>query len=166
MRMKTLLLFLGMALAVPVVAHAQTGVYAEFTGGTLDVSGLPHIYGGTFGVYSQKKLGVAAVGLDLRGFALSGGNSQSYNGVLAGPRLAIKPRVVPIMPYAEVLGGFSRVNANNGNANTDVAYNVVLGVDSTVIPHVDWRAIEFSYGKEHTSVLTYKALSTGIVIRF
>jgi len=165
MRIKTLLLFLGLAVAMPVTAHAQIGIYGEFTGATLSVTGLPNIYGGTFGVYSQKNFGVIALGGDVRGFDLSGGNSQNYSGVVAGPRLAIKPHVLPISPYIELLGGFSRVSVS-GNSNTDLAYNFVAGLDYTVVPHVDWRAIEYTYGQEHTSSLTYKALSTGIVVRF
>jgi hypothetical protein len=165
MRIKTLLLFLGLAVAMPVAVHAETAVYGEFTGATLSVTGLPNIYGGTFGVYTQKKLGLVALGGDVRGFNLGGGNSQNYSGVVAGPRLAIKPRVLPISPYIELLGGFSRVSVS-GNSNTDLAYNFVVGVDYTVIPHVDWRAIEYTYGEEHTSPLAYKALSTGLVVRF
>lgn len=165
MRLKALSLLLALALAVPAAAHAQTAVYAEFTGASLGV-GLPHIYGGTFGIYKEKTLGVMALGGDLRGFAQSGSNSQSYNGVVAGPRVALKPRVLPVMPYAEILVGVSRVNVGNSGEDKDFAYNAVFGVDSTVIPHVDWRAIEYSYGEERTIPITYKALSTGIVIRF
>jgi hypothetical protein len=165
MRIKTFSLLFALMLAVPVAAHAQTAVYAEFTGATLSV-GLPHIYGGTFGVYSQKTFGVIALGGDVRGFALSGNSSESYNGVVAGPRLVIKPRVFPISPYVELLGGFSRVSANGGNGDTDLAYNAVFGLDSTIVPHVDWRAIEYTYGEERTTGLAYKALSTGIVVRF
>jgi hypothetical protein len=164
MRIKTLFLFLAFAMAAPVAVQAQTAVYAEFTGATLSV-GLPHIYGGTVGLYSQKSFGFVALGGDVRGFGLSGGNSQSYSGLVIGPRLAIKPHVVPIMPYVELLGGFSRVSAG-GNGNTDLAYNFVAGGDVTVIPHVDWRAIEYTYGEEHTTGLAYKALSTGVVVRF
>src|SRR5580698_2793633 len=105
MRLNKLILLLALALTAT-AAHAQTAVYAEFTGGTLDIN-QPHIDGGTFGVYSQKTLSVVALGLDLRGFVLGGGSSQSFDGVVAGPRLVIKPRVLPFMPYAEVLGGFS-----------------------------------------------------------
>ena len=163
MEMVCLLALMG--LIVPATVHAQTAFYAEFTGASLGV-GFSHIDGGTFGVYSQKTLGMVALGLDLRGFAQSGSNGQSYQGVVAGPRIVIKPHVLPVMPYMELLGGVSRVNINNSGEDKDLAYNAVFGVDSTVIPHVDWRAIEYTYGEEHTIPITYKALSTGIVIRF
>ncbi|HXB62461.1 MAG TPA: hypothetical protein VNU94_06385 [Acidobacteriaceae bacterium] len=164
-RLNRLTLLLALSLAVPAAAHAQTAVYAEFTGASLSV-GLPHIDGGTFGVYSQKTLGMVALGLDLRGFAQSGSNGQSYQGVVAGPRIVFKPRVLPFMPYMELLGGVSRVNVNTSGEDKDLAYNAVFGVDSTVIPHVEWRAIEYTYGEERTIPITYKALSTGIVVRF
>jgi len=109
---------------------------------------------------------VVALGLDLRGFVQNGTNGQSYQGVVAGPRIVIKPRVLPFQPYMELLGGVSRMNVNNSGEDKDWAYNAVFGVDSTVIPHVDWRVLEYTYGEEHTVPITYKALSTGIVIRF
>jgi hypothetical protein len=164
MRIKALLLFLAIAMAAPLAVHAQTAVYAEFTGASLDI-GLPHVYGGTFGLYSQKNFGVIALGGDVRVPVVTGDNNQTYTGVLIGPRLAIKPRVVPFSPYIELLGGVTHVAAGNGS-DTDPAYNVVVGGDWTVIPHVDWRVIEYSYGEQQSTNIAYKALSTGVVVRF
>jgi hypothetical protein len=162
---KLFLLFaLALPLAVPAAAHAQTAAYAEFTGASLGLD-LPHVYGGTFGIYSQKTYGILAIGGDLRVPILTGDNNQTYTGALIGPRLAIKPHVIPVSPYIELLGGVTHVAAGNGS-DTDPGYNVVVGGDWTVIPHVDWRVIEYSYGEQHSVNIAYKALSTGVVVRF
>jgi hypothetical protein len=165
MRHIKLFLLLAIALAVPMAAHAQTAVYGEFSGATLSV-GQPHIYGGTFGIYDQRTYGgFLGLGGDARGFVLSGNNGkETFHGGLVGPRLAIRPRAFPLSPYAEILVGIANTGFGN-SSSTDFAYHAVFGADWTVIPHVDWRVLEYTYGEEHGLGIAYKALSTGIVIR-
>jgi hypothetical protein len=111
-------------------------------------------------------VGPVAVAIDARADI----SNNIYSG-LFGPRVAFTLPFFPLKPYVEVLGGFSRYNSvGSGNTNTDVNYRWVGGLDATIIPHIDWRVVDYSYtggGINDNGVdLHPQTLSTGIVLRF
>lgn len=84
--------------------------------------------------------------------------------------MQIHPHVVPIMPYGEALIGAAHVNVGQGVANTNktgAEYQLVGGVDLTVLPHLDWRVVDYSWGDVLNVGLTIhpQTLSTGVVVR-
>ena len=170
-----LLVLIALMTVVPATAHAQagiqTGVHLNFTGATLSEPSLPNVYGSTFGIYTQTtRFGLLGLGVDGRGFILSGdGGNETFMGGMIGPRIAIKPHALPISPYAEVLVGMAHVEFGQPSArtvHTGAAYQAIVGVDLNIVSHLDWRAVEFTYGQQQGTGLAYKALSTGLVIRF
>jgi len=85
---------------------------------------------------------------------------------MAGFRLAIRPRVLPISPYGELLIGIANSTVGT-HTSTDFQTAGVLGVDYTLVPHVDWRVLEFSYSRVNAAnVFNPSSFSTGIVLRF
>jgi hypothetical protein len=165
-------LFCVMGLGLASVAQAQTAIYGEFTGAKVSASNSAWMYGPTIGLYHDSAHGLVATGLDVRGtFAGRGdtngaGSSQSLDTLLGGVRLAITPRVLPIKPYGEVLGGLGHLKAGQTTSNR-FAYEFVGGLDFTFLPRVDWRVVEFSYGRLAGLGDSFapKTLSTGIVFR-
>ncbi len=83
-------------------ARAQTGIYAEFTGGKIPSANTPWMYGPTVGLYHDNGFGPIALGLDVRGSFLRRGDTngadthQSLNTLEGGVRLAITPHVLPV----------------------------------------------------------------------
>ncbi len=152
-------------------ASAQVGVYAEFSGTRLNIPLTSWVYGPTFGAYYQtKKFGSLRPGFDVRGGFMLGKANTAYASGMGGPRLAFHPRVIPVTPYAEALFGIGHVTYGLGNPLTTIdkfEYDLLGGADLKLMPRLDWRVIEFSYGS-----LTYmgsnfnpKIVSTGIVFR-
>lgn len=157
-------------------ALAQTGVYAEFTGGKISAANTPWMYGPTIGLYHDNGFGPIALGLDVRGSFLrrgdtnGAGSSQSLNTLEGGVRLAVTPHVLPIKPYVEALGGYGGLTTGQGTARTSAShftYQFLGGVDLTFFPRLDWRVVEFSYGRLTGLGDSYapKTLSTGLVLR-
>jgi hypothetical protein len=154
-------------------AQAQTAVYGQFSASHFN--SLPNVtnewgYGGGFGLYSDfQKVPFARVGGDIRfQFTRPASNTTLYS-TLLGPRISIHPKVVPLNPYAEFLFGAGHFSyGNNAPSTTQFDWRVIGGLDKTVLPHLDWRVIEVSYGDIHTysGHLTPVTLSTGIVLRF
>ncbi len=122
---------------------------------------------GTIGLYHDLNgHGPLSLAIDARG-ELSG----NVNAVVFGPRLALHLPAFPIKPYGELLvGGMKYANSRSGSKDSgDLAYRWVAGVDSTILPRVDWRVIDFSYGGGLVNLSTsthMKTLSTGLVLRF
>lgn len=165
-----------MALGLAGVAQAQTAIYGEFTGAKLSAAHTAWMYGPTIGLYHDSGHGLVATGLDVRGtFAGRGdtngpGSSETLDTLLAGVRLAVTPHVLPIKPYGEVLGGLGHLKTGQGSArttSTKFAYQFLGGIDFTIFPRVDWRVVEFSYGRLAGLGDSFapKTLSTGIVFR-
>jgi hypothetical protein len=165
-----------MALGLTGAACAQTAIYGEFTAAKVDSAHTPWMYGPTIGLYHDSGHGLLATGLDVRGtFAgrgdTNGSNSrQTLDTLMGGVRLAVTPRVLPIKPYGEVLGGLGHLKTGQGSARTSstkFAYQFIGGVDFTILPRVDWRVVEFSYGRLAGLGDSFapKTLSTGIVFR-
>jgi hypothetical protein len=48
-----------------------------------------------------------------------------------------------------------------------VAYEGVIGVDWTILPRVDWRVVEYSFGgfSSLNATVSPRTLSTGVVLR-
>lgn len=160
-----LALLLGLFSCVP--ARAQTGVYVDFSAARVNTINSDWIYGPTAGLYfDHGHLLFFSTGLDFRGsFLGSGGSTQLYSG-LAGPRLAFHPRILPINPYIEAVVGAGHVE-DGGSSATQFEYQFLGGVDFTILPRIDWRTVEFSYGglSGLNGSLHPKTISTGLVLR-
>jgi hypothetical protein len=122
---------------------------------------------GTFGFYyGIRHYGPLDVSVDVRGDL----SKDIYSGIL-GPRLAVKIPILPIRPYGEfLLGGSSYSTLSNGVRDAgSFTYRGVVGVDVTLIPHFDWRVVDFSYSSGITQFnenVHPKTVTTGFVIRF
>lgn len=164
--------FLPLLLLVlcPMFATAQIGLYAEGTAAKANVSGAEWVYGPTFGAYFDKgHLLFLATGIDARGAILGSGDNVLDSGLI-GPRLALQPHVFPLQPYVEGLVGLGHVGYSQGTTPAVVnkfEYQFVGGLDLTILPRIDWRIVEFSYGglSGLGSSFNPKTFSTGIVVR-
>ena len=165
-----LLLF---AVGIP-AAHAQTALYGQFSASRFNTDTVPKAddwgYGGGFGLYSDfYKVPFAKVGGDIRVQFVRPASSTTLTSFLLGPRLALHPKVIPLNPYVEFLfGGGHFSYGNNQPSTTQFDWRVLGGLDKTVLPHLDWRVIEVSYGQLNTfsGRLRPVTLSTGVVLRF
>lgn len=165
-----------MGLTLVGAAQAQTAIYGEFTGAKTSAAHTAWMYGPTVGLYHDSGHGLLATGLDIRGTFAGRGDtngadsSQTLDTLLGGVRLAVTPHVLPIKPYGEVLGGLGHLKTGQGSARTSstkFAYQFLGGLDLTILPRVDWRVVEFSYGRLAGLGDSFapKTLSTGIVLR-
>jgi hypothetical protein len=147
--------------------HAQARFAIYGTGGG-EKSGLPNDdwhAAGTFGFYyGIVHAAILDISVDARGDL----SSNIKSGFL-GPRVAVKLPVIPIKPYGELIFGvstYSRTAAGLKDSN-DFAYRYVVGLDTTILPHIDWRVADFSYGINNSANGTHaKTLSSGLVLRF
>lgn len=151
-------------------AHAQAGAYAEVSAAKVNVPNSNWVYGPTFGVYLDPlHAGILAAGMDARGAILGSGVNTLDSGLI-GPRLVFTPHVLPIMPYIEGLVGIGHAGYYQNSGATTVnkfQYQFLGGVDWTILPRIDWRVVEFSYGglSGLGSSFNPKTISTGIVLR-
>ncbi|RXH56368.1 hypothetical protein [Granulicella sibirica] len=159
---------------LPKASHAQIGVYGELSATHIKnpnngVSTSANLgdnnywtTGGTVGVYDDFfHLGPLSLGPDLR---FSGASGAKFG--LGGARLAFHPPIFPIKPYVEALvGGISASNLTNTKSST-LTYEVLGGIDYTLIPHVDFRAIEIGGGQLSDASRSMLTVSTGLVVRF
>jgi hypothetical protein len=161
-----LLLF---ALSIP-AAQAQTALYGQFSASHFNLPNTDEWgYGGGFGLYSDfYKVPFGKVGGDIRfQFTRPASNTTLFS-TLLGPRIAVHPHVVNLTPYAEFLFGAGHFSyGNNSPSTTQFDWRALGGVDKTLLPHLDWRVIEVSYGRLNTysGHLEPVTLSTGIVLR-
>ena len=189
MRLNLRLLLLALAAcslsAIP--ARAQLGVYANFSAARVNSGDNSWIYGSGFGAYFDHGHFIfLSTGMDARGVILGSGSSTKFDAGYVGPRIAFRPHVLPIKPYVEGLVGVGHYENNittstpqvipiggspatpaSSTSVTKFSYQLVGGLDYTLIPRVDWRVAEFSYGglSIFDSSLHPKTISTGIVIR-
>ena len=165
-----LAIVLGFAL-VPAFGVAQTALYAEFGAAKLSGVSSDWIYGPTFGIYFDRwHVPFVSAGLDLRG-SIQGPSSTTklYSG-LAGPRVALRPHVIPLQPYVEALVGVGHAEFGRAAAQTtqtNFEYQFLGGVDVTILPRIDWRVAEFSYGGLSGLDRSFhpKTIATGLVLR-
>ena len=154
---------------------AQTAIYVTFTAGQLTGTGTDWIYGGQAGIYHDfDPIPMLHIGVDGRAQILDKGRTKLFSGMV-GRRIAVKPWLIPIRPYAEALFGVGHVEFNPLNerttqttSETNFEYQFVGGLDLTLLPHIDWRVGEFSYGGVSglSQSLHPKTASTGLVVRF
>jgi hypothetical protein len=152
-------------------AQAQVGLYGQFSAARFN--NIPNTntwgYGGGFGLYGDfGKFPFARVGADIRFQFIRPASNTTLFSTLVGPRLDFRPKVIPLNPYAEFLFGAGHFTyGNNAPATTQFDWRALGGVDKTILPHVDWRVVEVSYGQLNTysGRLRPVTLSTGIVLR-
>jgi len=146
--------------------HAQARFAIYGTGGG-EKSGVPNDdwHGaGTFGFYyGILHAAIFDISVDARGDL-----STNIKSGFVGPRVAVKVPVIPIKPYGEFIFGVSTYSTPaHLPIPNDFAYRYVLGLDTTILPHIDWRVADFSYGINNSANGTHaKTLSSGLVIRF
>ena len=147
-------------------AQAQLGVYANFGAARIN-SATNWIYGPGFGAYLDHGHFIfLSTGIDARGYILGSGSNTRFDAGYVGPRLVLRPHLLPVMPYVEGLVGVGYSQLGSSSA-TRFSYQFVGGVDYTLLPRIDWRVAEFSYGglSAFDSSIHPTTISTGIVIR-
>ena len=144
-------------------AHAQIAPYAMFSashysgvgvgvGTAPNQSGGITPLGGTFGIYADAlHSGPVALGVDMRGMIQNSANSTPYGdklaGFLVGGRLAANTVVLPFRPYAQLeIGAVGTNNGTQRSRSVGFAYQVQLGGDFTLVPHLALRA-EYGVGQ-------------------
>lgn len=167
--LRSLLLFVFVSLfaidAKPL--HAQLAVYAGYSGASTRGGSSDWAYGPMFGIYKQSGhlASTINIGGDLRGSLISRNGFDYYTGAV-GPRVAFKAPVIPLRPYVEGLVGVASYNRGNGtDSSTSFNYQIVAGLDLTLVPRFDWRVVDFAYSAVSGSNVNAKILSTGLVIR-
>jgi hypothetical protein len=109
-----------------------------------------------------------SVGVDVRG-SFAKNDRASFDTGSIGPRIGLNLHILPIHPYIEGTIGLGHVDftASTGS-DTKFEYQVLGGLDYTILPRIDWRVAEYSYGGLST-INNYnyrpKSLSTGLVLR-
>ena len=103
-----------------------------------------------------------------RGDTRGAGSNESLNTLEVGVRAAVTPHVLPIKPYVEALVGYGGLTTGQGRSRQDgshATYQFLGGLDLTFLPRLDWRVVEFSYGRLSGLGDAYapKTLSTGLV---
>jgi hypothetical protein len=137
-------------------------IFAEFSAASPG-QGNGFLWGGSAGAAMQRGL----VGLVLRGTAEpSGPNIHLYEAVL-GPRFALD---LPLLkPFVEAGGGMGR-NVNDygtGGPSWGAAWQVAVGVEHDLGPHLRWRILEGAYGHIYAAGGVSPAIiSTGLRLRF
>jgi hypothetical protein len=165
-----LALIVGCLVFFSLGASAQTGVYAEFSTSDFNVTGVGRQYGPTFGLYHNVwRPPFLGIGFDLRATLLGSGGTKAYMGFV-GPRIQLRPRLVPLMPYVEGLVGAGNVQVGGAGSvvsKTALAYEGVAGIDWTILPRLDWRIVEFSTGgfSSLNASISPRTWSTGLVLR-
>jgi len=160
----TLPLLLLALFSVNLHAQARFAIYG--TGGG-EKSGLPNDdwHGaGTFGFYyGILHAAIFDISVDARGDL-----STNIKSGFVGPRVAVKVPVIPIKPYGEFIFGVSTYSTPaHLPIPNDFAYRYVFGLDTTILPHIDWRVADFSYAINNSANGTHaKTLSSGLVVRF
>lgn len=168
--MKRFSLFVFLFALGSLAVHAQTGVYAEYGASWYGIPNLSVQSGPTFGLYYQHwGIPFVRAGVDARASFMGLGSETEDTGLI-GPRVQIKPHVLPLMPYGEALIGVSHVNVGQGVAHTegnDFTWALNAGIDLTILPHIDWRVVDYTYGGIPGNLLNSNpnTLSTGLVVR-
>lgn len=150
-----------LALFLTTTASAEVGLYAGFSGVHV-TSASSTLFGPLFGAYAQRGSPLA-IGADVRGSFLARNGTQFYSGAV-GPRVAITPPLARIKPYLEGLIGAGGVSSGN-SSSAHLNYQVLFGVDVTIVPRIDWRVIEYDYSALAGASTSATILTTGIVVR-
>ena len=173
---KLLCSFALVCLSFAAVAHAQFAVYGE--GQALRFNNQVNattswFTGGTFGgYYDFLRVPVLGLGFDARGSFLSG-DQQHFRSGMVGLRADAKAPAFPIRPYVEGLIGIGAVRPDTSqNYTSKFVYEVLGGLDFTVLPHLDVRLPEIGYarmsavsGGSNAPDSKLLELSAGVVLR-
>lgn len=147
----------------------QNALYATFSGSRPDYANSHWTYGSTFGFYRDSKhIPGFDFGYDIRGTILATDRTTKVIGGQWGPRMNL--RLPMVKPYVEGLVGAAHVETGTGasyRSNIYLSYGLVGGANVTLLPRLDWRVVDFTYGGYpalygHTN---YKTVSTGLVLR-
>jgi len=157
-------------------AKAQLGIYGQFNT-THDPTISGSYKGFTAGVYDNfLNAGPIHLGVDVRG-SFQSGDQHHYRDFLIGPRLQVKPPVLPIRPYVQAAIGFGGTRYTGPSTlsthyNNKLQYGVIGGLDYTVLPHLDLRIPELGYLREsgvsggaNAPKVNLFSLGFGLVIR-
>ena len=176
----------GLLFGAAACAEAQIGVYAKVdithqsdTQYAGDPTTSQTFYGGDAGFYDDfVHVGPLSLGTDFRGGFVTGGNYH-YRSFLGGVRLAVKPPVIPLRPYVQFSVGVGgtrytgTLSSSIPSAPYDdkLLYEFLGGIDCTILPHVDWRAVEIGVGHQNavnygTAADNLVLVSSGLVLRF
>jgi hypothetical protein len=155
-------------------ANAQVGFYGQFNASHFNSNEVPNTndwgYGGGFGLYGDfMKRPFVRVGGDIRFQWVQPASNTTLFSTLLGPRVDFRvPKLVPLSPYAEVIFGPGHFSyGNNAPSTTQFDFRVLGGVDKAILPRVDWRVVEVSWGQLNTfsGELRPLTFTTGIVLR-
>jgi hypothetical protein len=166
MKRHTVFLFALFALFLaPTATFAQIALYGGFSAAPISGASKDLAYGGQVGVYKQTgyAANIVSIGADLRGTFLTRDDFHYYTGAI-GPRIGFKAPILPFRPYVEGLVGVGNVQ-NHGASNTKFNYQVLAGLDMTILPRVDWRVVEFDYSAVPGQSVNAKIFTTGLVLR-
>jgi hypothetical protein len=155
-------------------AMAQTALYGAFSATHVNNAGVADgtwLYGPTFGMYRDTSHTTPVhLGYDVRA-SFVGGGGVSMQDLLLSPRISLHMRMIPLSPYAQIGGGITRVSQtgtpSTTTTNTEFEYQILGGVDWTLLPHVQWRVLEYSYGSVSGMGASFnpKSISSGVVFR-
>lgn len=168
--MKRFIGLMAFIVLASLAAHAQTGVYAEYGASWYGIPNLSVQSGPTFGLYYQHwGIPFVRAGLDARATFMGSGSATEDTGLI-GPRVQIKPHILPLMPYGEALIGVAHVDVGQGLARTqgnDFEWALNAGIDLTILPHIDWRMVDYTYGRIPNNLPNSNpnTVSTGLVVR-
>ena len=175
---------LGLLLSAS-ASSAQLGIYGKFdvphysdqSSGSA-ASGWYH--GGGVGIYDDfLHLGPVHLGADLRGDFASR-DSYHLRSVAGGLRVAGKLPLIPLRPYVEGLVGVGGTQYTGALAagisgspyNNKFLYEALGGLDITIFPHLDFRAVEIGVGRQSgtgsgssAGAATLVLISSGLVLR-
>ncbi|HEX3569645.1 MAG TPA: hypothetical protein VHU44_02365 [Acidobacteriaceae bacterium] len=157
-------------------SKAQVGIYGQFN--TTHDGAVSAWYNGfSAGVYDDM-LGAGPIhaGLDLRG-SFQSGSQYRYRSFLVGPRVQVRPPVLPFNPYIQGmigLGGSRYTGASSlpTHYSNKFQYGVIGGLEYTVLPRIDLRLPEIGYLKmsavssiPNAPAVDLVSLGFGVVVR-
>jgi hypothetical protein len=153
-------------------AHAQLTVYGklDFDHATSIYNGSSlNLFGGGVGVEDTLlHAGPLSLGGDLRGDLTSGSQYSQYSlfvGLPVGLKLhTVKPYIEPLIGLGGAKSTGPTAPGINSSYSSGIAYGGVGGIVLTVLPHLDWRAVEVGYTTKHAS--SKPTISSGLGFRF
>ena len=166
--MKRLFALLSFLCLASTFSLAQLGLYAGLTTSKLDTPNSPRIYGGTFGAFFDTHHSFLDLGIDVRGTVLPSNSVTRVTSITAGPRVVFHVPSIPLRPYGEALIGEAHVKTGQGFAATDAGgldAGVAVGADLQILPHINWRVLDYSYSRLNAAHTYQNSLTTGIVLR-
>ena len=177
--MKRNILIVVAALAFVILSRplkAQAGIYGMFDA-THDGAVSAWYKGFTLGGYDNfLNAGPVHAGIDIRG-SFESGSQYHYRNFLIGPRVQVRPPVLPINPYiqGEIGFGGSRYTGTSPlgtHYSNKFQYGVIGGLEYTVLPHIDVRLPEIGYlkmsavsGTRNPPAVNLVSVGFGIVVR-